>query len=633
MALSLATLQEAVGYVRLALRVYNDIQAVPGEIAELKTELEALGAPLSALTNLLKDPKETEPLGRLDSNNRKTLVDSVQDASAACKEVHSIFKNVKSRHLGFLGGHDLRARAEWVARAWHRFGFGADQVNSLMHRIKTRCQSIQFTLSIINIIPKKRLQADIVAQQKEKAALEKSRKEIQFLKNDAARRDAQLQAMDAKLGALVDALVKTKAEAKKAKERECLDTATAATGQADAKPAKKTEKEPPGPGHLSKTPSIGPKVIRGAPKSQTSEQKGKSNKGKAEMANVGTKPPVVKQAQPPIPPKAATPPKATTSKATTSPKAISTPPKSTTTPPKATTIPLKTITTPPKAATAPPKATTTPPKAATPAKTSKASPSPPVVKQPRPPTPPKATTRARTPKPSPSPSRGGRSVLFVDTANLERSILCHAMLSLLHYSTREKGGRSPIAAVHSAGYFVENQSDCIDEIRNRPNAVSGSNLPVVASNRTPRQEAFDLLFQPGSDGSDTAPWWKGCDPANKARQEEKFRGWRSVGMRREFFSEFDYIVCFTKREYENLMWLRGTAMAKSGAGAWPEGKGRILHLGIYLSEDGAPARAILQPTNDRSAWKATISKLKTALQGFLVKELQWDQSQLKRSGG
>ncbi|KAL8405001.1 hypothetical protein RB594_009761 [Gaeumannomyces avenae] len=157
MALSLATLQEAILYIQLALKVYNDIQAVPGEIAELKTELEALGAPLSTLTNLLKNPKETEPLSRLDSDSRKVLVESVQDATAACKEVHSVFKNVESRHLGFLGGHDLRARAAWIARAWHRFGFGAEQVNGLMRRIKTRCQSIQFTLSIINIIPKKRL--------------------------------------------------------------------------------------------------------------------------------------------------------------------------------------------------------------------------------------------------------------------------------------------------------------------------------------------------------------------------------------------------------------------------------------------------------------------------------------------
>lgn len=610
MALSLATLQEAVGYIKLALKVYNDIQAVPGEIAELKTELQALGAPLSTLANLLKDPKGTEPLGRLDSESRKALVDSVQDASAACKDVHGIFKNVESGRLGSLGGHDLKARAEWVARAWHRLGFGADKVKSLMDRIKARRESIQFTLSIIKIIPKKRLQAEIEAQQKEKAALEKSRKEIQFLKEDAAKKDALLREISAKLEALVDAQVKTRAEAKKAKERECLDTATAVTGQANAKPAKKTEKEPPGPGHLSKTPSMGPKVIRGAPKSRTSEQKGKPNKGKTDMSNVDSKPPVVKQPQPqpPTPPKAAIPKRTTPPKATTKTR----PPKPSPPPPVAKQPHLQPPT-PPKATTVPLKTTPTSSKGIT--------------------TPPKATTPARTPKPSPSPSRGGRSVLFVDPANLERSIMCHATLSLLRDSTRERGGRSLITTVHSAGYFVENRSDCIDEIKNRPHAVSGFNLSVVAGNRTPYQEVFDLLFQPDSDGSDTTPWWKGCDPANKARQEAKFRGWRSVGMRREFFRDFDYIVCFTQREYENLMWLRGAVMAKSGTGAWPEGKGRILHLGMYLSEGSTPARAISQPKNDRGAWKATISKLKTALEGFLVKELQWDQSQLKSSSG
>ncbi|KLU84638.1 hypothetical protein MAPG_03678 [Magnaporthiopsis poae ATCC 64411] len=621
MALSLATIQEAVGYIKLALEVYNEIQAVPEEIAELKIELEGLGAPLSTLANLLKDPKETEPLGRLDSKNRKALVDAVQDASAACKEVHSVFKNVKSRHLGYLGGHDIRARAEWVAWAWHRFGFGAEKVKGLMHRIKVRCQNIQFILTVINIIPKKRLQADIEAKQKEKAALEKSRKEIQFLKADAAKKDAQLQAINARLETLVDALVKTKAEAKKAKERECMDTATAVNGQvqkkppkATTKPAKKAEKEPPGPGHLAKTPSIGPKVIRGVPEGQKpkdegkvkSEQKGKAKIAKPEEKTNGNtkeksagktngdakekKEDKVKESKPAAQ-------KEQKEQKEAKPKENKNDKKKDEKPKEKTDAGTK----------------------------------PPVINQPKPPKSIKAAKPARPPKPSPSPPRSGHSILFVDPGNLERSVVCQAMLLLLDYTARKSGDRPLLTTVQSAGYFVENQSDCIDEIKSLPHAIASFNLPMTKGNESPFGEALDLLFQPNSDGSGTAPWWKGCDPDSKAKLEKVLRARRSVGMRREFFRKFDYIVCFTRREHENLLRLREAIVAKNGAEGWPKDKGKVLHLGAYLSEDGKPAQTISQATNDRSTWPATISRLKTALEIFLVKELKWERSPSKGS--
>ncbi|EJT75375.1 hypothetical protein GGTG_05312 [Gaeumannomyces tritici R3-111a-1] len=166
----------------------------------------------------------------------------------------------------------------------------------------------------------------------------------------------------------MDLHAKTKAEAKKAKEREFLDTASEVSGQANAaKPAKKAEKGAPGSGQISRTSSIGPKVIRGAPKSKTSEQRVKTNKGKAKMTNVGTKPPATKQPRPQRP---------------TTPKTTTAPPKTTTAPPKATTAPPKATTIPPNAT---PKAITTiAPKATTKAKTSKPSPLPLVPKQPQP---------------------------------------------------------------------------------------------------------------------------------------------------------------------------------------------------------------------------------------------------------
>lgn len=107
---------------------------------------------------------------------------------------------------------------------------------------------------------------------------------------------------------------------------------------------------------------------------------------------------------------------------------------------------------------------------------------------------------------------------------------------------------------------------------------------------------------------------------------------RSVGIRKDIFKKYDFILVFTSRDHENMLKMRSALIEKDGQDeVTARGKGRILHLGSYLTLDGIP-REIKDARNlgteskvTRADWNWKTAQVKLAVKEFLKQEMQWKQ--------
>lgn len=222
-------------------------------------------------------------------------------------------------------------------------------------------------------------------------------------------------------------------------------------------------------------------------------------------------------------------------------------------------------------------------------------------------------------KPSSSPSSGTPrrdfKIIFIDPQNLGRSVAAEALAKLLKGWTIASKGDWRIRTIHSAGLTVKNRSDCTDTIE----SITGG---LTEGGRKPDSLAINAVFDN-----------KLYDYPFKKVVHENMLKKTSIGTKKDIFKTYDLILVFTSREYENLLKLRSALIEKEGKEATTaRGKGRVLHLGSYLTLDGIPreigdpnwkAGKRVKATRDDWNWKA--SQIKLALKAFLIQEMKWKQ--------
>lgn len=190
-------------------------------------------------------------------------------------------------------------------------------------------------------------------------------------------------------------------------------------------------------------------------------------------------------------------------------------------------------------------------------------------------------------QPSPAPSRPlappkrDYRVIFVDPYNTERSVIAEALLKLLGQRTLKAGGEWRIAEVHSSGFFVKKESDCVDVVDGLQYSFKSFKKEWRPGGQRAVQTALAAVFD---------NQWYDYPFKRTIRDEVTTR--RSRGLKKDMFSRFDFIIVFTRREHDNMIKLK-EALGKKAAG--PRGKGRVLQLGTFLSNDRAIIQGILYP--------------------------------------
>ncbi|KAK1765199.1 hypothetical protein QBC33DRAFT_544892 [Phialemonium atrogriseum] len=234
-----------------------------------------------------------------------------------------------------------------------------------------------------------------------------------------------------------------------------------------------------------------------------------------------------------------------------------------------------------------------------------------------------------SPSPSPSPvaSRQDYRVLFVDPTNIARGVVAEALMKLLKEWTLGAGGDWRVKIVHSAGFFVKRGSDVVDTIDSLEFSYPSYRLPMAEGNKKPKEVALAALFDNGAYNF----------PFKKSVQEH-IGAHRSRGLQKDVFKKYDYIMVFTGREHDNMIRLRKALVAKEGKGITQKGKGRIVHLGRYLTLDGIPREIVDAPKDkdgrdSRENWNWKVSQVKIAIKGFLKQEMRWKQPQNSGKSG
>ncbi|KAI3321519.1 hypothetical protein HD806DRAFT_154773 [Xylariaceae sp. AK1471] len=209
------------------------------------------------------------------------------------------------------------------------------------------------------------------------------------------------------------------------------------------------------------------------------------------------------------------------------------------------------------------------------------------------------------------------SILFVDPFNLGRSRVAEAYVKLMEGWAIHIGEKWPIETVDSAGFFLENGSDCIHELKNLK--LSGSQ-EFTNGNQPPKKVPMAALFDSKSHDH----------PYKYEIKKATFEG-RSKGIKKDIFSKFDYILVFTRRELINLLAMKTACMSLSENTMKPDEKGKVIHLGQYLAL--GKVVEICDPKRDkdgsfsRENWNKAVAQIKTAFQGFLKEELGWTKPQ------
>lgn len=238
----------------------------------------------------------------------------------------------------------------------------------------------------------------------------------------------------------------------------------------------------------------------------------------------------------------------------------------------------------------------------------------------------------------PAPQRSDFNVLFVDPYNGARSTVAEGYTRLLREHTALAGGAWRIRLIHSAGFFVrsrgrrpggERDDAAIEGLQylvpsfRLPMADNGADM-TRKTGAPPLGVALAALFDNGL--------YEGHAFKQDVRRELEAR--RARGLMAGVFKTYDYIVVFTNREYDNLVRLRRALIARDGKQVVSGGgKGRVVYLGNYgYDKLGKRPVEILEPKGkngeDRALWNVRVSQIKTAVKGFLKREMGWEQPKI-----
>jgi hypothetical protein len=224
-----------------------------------------------------------------------------------------------------------------------------------------------------------------------------------------------------------------------------------------------------------------------------------------------------------------------------------------------------------------------------------------------------------SPSPSPLPLKKDYKIIFIDPFNVGRSVIAAALTRMLKEWTIRTGGDWRIQTISSAGFFLKNGCDCVDVLENLEFSHQSYKKPLQAGGVEANETAMAALFDN-----------KSYDYPFKKTVKEALEKRRSKGLQKSVFKDYEFIIVLTAREHDNMIALRKALIAKDGNGAAQKGKGRVLHLGRYLTLDGIPREIIDPPKNQdgtasRNNWNWKVSQIKTAIKGFLKQEMKWNQ--------
>lgn len=226
--------------------------------------------------------------------------------------------------------------------------------------------------------------------------------------------------------------------------------------------------------------------------------------------------------------------------------------------------------------------------------------------------------QASTLSPGPLPPRNDYNIIFVDPYNQARSIAAEAYTKLLREWTVRTGGVWRIKLIHSAGFFVRNPGELGPMVEKMKYRYPTFKLSVKEGGKAPNPTALAALFD---NKMFAHPFKEDVKRQIEAR--------RARGMAKTIFKTYDCIVVFTNREYDNLIRLRKELIASDGKQAVTGGgKGRVVHLGSYMHQSlNETPKEILAPKEDfdRAQWNVRVGQTKTAIKGFLKREIGWEQ--------
>ncbi|KAH8760458.1 hypothetical protein F5883DRAFT_140437 [Diaporthe sp. PMI_573] len=227
-----------------------------------------------------------------------------------------------------------------------------------------------------------------------------------------------------------------------------------------------------------------------------------------------------------------------------------------------------------------------------------------------------AAARQPSPSPSPQPPRADFRIIFVDPYNVARSIVAEAYTSLLREWTLRTGGHWRVKTAHSAGFFVRSRNEVVDTIKDMQVLYPSYRLGLKDGNSPPVATPLAALFDN-----------KMFNYTYKEDIKKEIQSRRSRGMTKTMFKTYDYILVFTDREEDNLIRLRKLLIDNNGReAATAKRKGKVMHLGRYLTSDGARKEIVAPKTDgDREQWNVKVGQIKIAIKAFLKGELDWKQ--------
>jgi protein-tyrosine-phosphatase len=239
------------------------------------------------------------------------------------------------------------------------------------------------------------------------------------------------------------------------------------------------------------------------------------------------------------------------------------------------------------------------------------------------PEPPKSPAKPQSPwKPQPPlPVTSGvasdSKIIFIDPYNEGRGLVAEAMAKMMRVWTTQAGGKWPVSLIHSAGFYLRSQGDIEKVVSDKLILPKGAS-PMEWRNggKSPNPWALKAMFDP-----------KMCRFQVRNEVEPEITRRRSRGIRKTIFQQYDYIVVFHKREYDNLLALKRVLLQKEGQQIAPAGKGRIVHIGTpTLSGSIRNVLDVDWNTPDAQKpqkWLEKVAEIRGLTQDLLVRRTGW----------
>ena len=210
-----------------------------------------------------------------------------------------------------------------------------------------------------------------------------------------------------------------------------------------------------------------------------------------------------------------------------------------------------------------------------------------------------------------SPKRFDYGIIFLDRANIDRSVVSEAYCKLVRTWTQHYNGVWRIEFAHSAGYCIKSGSDCVD-------LTSKAVEEMHSGIQPPNKIAMDALF-------DNNRFQYPSKQFIKHETEAK----RSQGITKSLFRTYDYILVFDSQSFETVRKLKEIFKKELGQSIVPEGKGRIVKLGDFRYD--SHVTNLWNPATtgddkaDREKWNAALDKIKISFKNWLRKEMDWTE--------